>query len=89
MANAAAGRCDPSSRVSAPRYPRRYGLKLEFTPAVADNLERMIESSHSARRTEVIRKAFRLFDMVLGHRDTGGKLVFQHEDGTQETVQIL
>ena len=67
----------------------RVRLNLEFTPTVAENLERMIEQSHSASRTEVVRKAIRLLDMVLGLYDSGGKLVFQHQDGTQETVQIL
>lgn len=67
----------------------RVRLNLEFPPAVAEHLERMIEQSHSASRTEVIRKAIRLFDMVLAHHEEGGKLVFQHEDGTQETIQIL
>ena len=67
----------------------RVRLNLEFTPNVAANLERMIEQSHSASRTEVIRKAIRLFDLVLAHRQDGGKLVLQHQDGTQETIQIL
>ncbi len=67
----------------------RVRLNLEFTPSVAENLERMIEQSHSASRTEVIRKAIRLFDMILGHYGKGGKLVLQHEDGTQETVHML
>ena len=67
----------------------RVRLNLEFTPRVAENLNRMVDQSHSASRTEVIRKAIRLFDMVLEHCDQGGKLVFKHQDGTQETVQIL
>ncbi len=64
-------------------------LNLVFTPAVAGNLERMVEQSHSASRTEVIRKAIRLFDQVLEHHESGGKLVFEHKDGSQETVRIL
>lgn len=68
---------------------KKVRLNLEFPPIVAENLERMAEQSHSASRTEVIRKAIRLFELVLTHRDAGGKLVLQHQDGTQETVRIL
>ena len=64
-------------------------LNLEFTPKVAENLERMIGQSHSASRTEVIRKAVRLFEMVLDHQEKGGKFVLEHDDGNRETVQIL
>ena len=67
----------------------RVRLNLEFTPNVVENLERMIEQSHSASRTEVIRKALRLFDMVLLHREDGGKLVFENKDGSQETIRVL
>lgn len=64
-------------------------LNLEFNPLAVENLERMIDQSHSASRTEVIRKALRLLDEVLEHKQNGGKLVFQHADGSQETVRIL
>jgi len=64
-------------------------LNLEFAPVAVENLERMVDQSHSASRTEVIRKALRLFDSFLGHVGDGGKVVFQHADGSQETVKIL
>lgn len=64
-------------------------MNLEFAPTAVENLERMVEQSHSASRTEVIRKAIRLFDDVLGLQQAGGKLVFQHADGSRETIRVL
>ena len=64
-------------------------LNLEFPPAVADELERMIAQSHSASRVELFRKALRLFELYLDNRDAGGKLLLQQKDGTTETVHIL
>ncbi len=68
---------------------QRVRLNLEFPPKVANNLERLADLSESSSRTEVIRKALKLFDLVLSHREEGGKLVLEHQDGSQETVQFL
>ena len=64
-------------------------LNLEFTPRVAESLERLIELSDSHSRTEVIRKALSLFDVALNHREKGGEFVLKHADGKEETLRIL
>ncbi|MEE8525039.1 MAG: hypothetical protein V3T72_13975 [Thermoanaerobaculia bacterium] len=64
-------------------------LNLEFTPRVAENLERLVDLSESSSRTEVIRKALKLFDLVLSRQAEGSKVLFQDPDGSKETVHIL
>ena len=68
---------------------KRVRLNLEFTPKVAENLERLVDLSESASRVEAIRKALKLLDLVLTRQAEGDKVVFQSPDGSNETVQIL
>jgi len=64
-------------------------MNLEFSPRVAASLDRLKELSDSPSRTDVIRKALSLFDLVLTQREAGGKIVIHRSDGQQETLHLL
>lgn len=64
-------------------------LNLEFPLWVVDKFDRLMELSGSTTRTEVIRKSLKLLERVLEHQAAGGKLKLVHEDGSQETLEIL
>lgn len=71
---------------------KKYRISLEFPEVVEERLERLQALSHSASKTEVIRRALSLFDVVLSHQeDTGGKgrVVLRYPDGESETLRVL
>ena len=67
----------------------RVRLNLEFSPQVAENLEKLQELSDSPSRVEVIRKALSLFDLALECQSKGGRLILKQPDGEEVALHLL
>ncbi len=58
----------------------RRRINLELTSKTFDNIDRLQELSNAASKTEVIARALALYDVVLEHRNTGGRVVLEKDD---------
>lgn len=67
----------------------RVRLSLDVTPTVRQQLEDLEIRTEAGSLTEVIRRALALYDLVVEHQEDGGKLVFSHPDGSDETLRVL
>ena len=68
---------------------KKQRLHLELPSRVVEKFEDLMELSESTTRTEVIRKSLRLFERVLEHQNSGGRLILVDQGGNQETLEIL
>lgn len=64
-------------------------LNLELTPAVAERLDYLEELSGAHSRTEVIRRALSLYDVLLSKLSGDTSLVLRHPDGREETLILI
>lgn len=48
-----------------------------------------VEVTGAVSLTEVIRRALSLYDVVVEHTGEGGKVVFRHRDGEEETLRLI
>lgn len=67
----------------------RNRLSLDLDQSTRDNLEALVKKTNSASLTETIKRALALWDVITDHTQHGGKLVFRHQDGREETLRIL
>jgi hypothetical protein len=47
------------------------------------------QQTRAASIVEVIRRAYSLYRVVAQHYQNGGKLIFRHADGSEETVRLV
>lgn len=64
-------------------------LNLELTKQTRDRLEELRERSEADSLTEVIRRALAVYDAVLEHYGTGGKVLLRDKDGVDRQVLVL
>ena len=60
------------------------------SPELREQIESLAKRSPNANNfTDVVKRAVALYDLVLEHVEEGGKLVFRHKDGSEETLRFL
>lgn len=64
-------------------------LNLEFTEKVHDELAEIERRTGAPSKTEVVRRALAIYDLITGHQAEGGKLQFKHADGEVETLRVV
>jgi len=66
-------------------------LNLELTPAVSDRLEHIMEVSGAHSRTEVLRRALSLYDILLSRTSSQSTatLLLRYPDGKEEVLLFL
>lgn len=64
-------------------------LNIELTQEAVSQLQRVQENSGSTTLTEAIRRALALYDLVLEQQKIGGKIIFEHADGSREVLRLL
>jgi hypothetical protein len=67
----------------------RVRLSLDITPRVREQLTHLEAKTEAGSITEVVRRALALYDLIMEHQDEGGKLIFKHMDGDEETLRVL
>ncbi|HEY3898252.1 MAG TPA: hypothetical protein VGM54_06550 [Chthoniobacter sp.] len=67
----------------------RVRLSLDVTPKVREQLDLLEARTEAGSITEVIRRALALYDLVVEHQQEGGKLIFRHADGEEESLRML
>lgn len=67
----------------------RVRLSLDVTPRVREQLDLLETRTEAGSITEVIRRALALYDLVIEHQAGGGKLIFRHADGEDESLKVL
>lgn len=75
-----------------PRIKRkepRVRLNLELTENVVDRLERLRELSEADSRTEVIRRALSVYDLLLEQSNQGATLILRYEDQSEKEVLLI
>jgi hypothetical protein len=75
--------------MAATKVPDRTRLSLDVSPKVREQLDRLEVRTEAGSITEVIRRALALYDLVTEHQSEGGKLVFRHPDGEEESLRVL
>jgi hypothetical protein len=73
----------------ASRASERSRLTLDLDANSRKIVDEIIERSGSLTITELIRRALALYSIIVEHRRNGGKVVFKHPDGREETLLIL
>ena len=68
---------------------KRSRLNLWLSDAVVRSMDRLQEISGAESKTETIRRALSLYDIVLTHCKEGGSLVLRRPDDSEELVRIL
>lgn len=71
------------------RGSKRPRLSVDLDPESKGLIDSLVERSGSLTISELIRRALALYFIVVEHRARGGKLVFRHSDGRDETLMIL
>ena len=64
-------------------------LNLELTPAVSDRLDYLTEASGAHSRTEVIRRALSLYDILISRASTEKTLLLRYPDGKEEVLLFI
>jgi metal-responsive CopG/Arc/MetJ family transcriptional regulator len=64
-------------------------IQLDFSPLAADKLDELVESTGSASRAEVVRRALALFDKVWTSQLEGGTLFIRDGQGGEQNLLIL
>ena len=67
----------------------RVRLSLDITPRVREQLSHLEKKTEAGSITEVVRRALALYDLVVEHQREGGKLIFKHTDGEEESLRVL
>ena len=65
----------------AKRSEGRFRLNLEMPESVRDKLESMRRRIEADSRTEVIRRALALYDLLLEHSQQGSSIIVRTKDG--------
>ena len=73
----------------AKRSEGRFRLNLEMPESVRDKLESMRRRSEADSRTEVIRRALALYDLLLEHSQQGSSIIVRTKDGKEKEVLIF
>lgn len=71
-----------------PRKGRRHKLHLELSEGVHKRLVWLEEVSEADSRTEVIRRALRLYEVVLRAQQDGRELILRAAD-EERTIEFL
>ncbi len=75
------------SEVAAERGTVR--VNLEVSPQVRDHIKDLRRKSDAASLAEVFKKALAVYDMVLDHVQSGGKVVLEDAKGGREVVRLV
>ena len=63
-------------------------LNLNFEESFKHRVDKMAKDENTSLRG-IIRRAVVCLEMILKHRNSGGRIIFRHEDGSEETVRFL
>ena len=64
-------------------------LNLELTPAVSERLDYLTEASGAHSRTEVIRRALSLYDLIISKAKPERVLFLRYPDGKEEVLLFI
>ena len=64
-------------------------FNLELTPAVSDRLDYLVETSGAHSRTEVVRRALSLYDILLSRVSPETTLLLRYPDGREEVLLFI
>lgn len=67
----------------------RIRLSLDLLPEAKDHLDVVQRKSQAATFVEVFRKALALYELVLDHQASKGKVVLENADGSREVLRVL
>jgi len=71
-----------------PSTENRVRLNLELPVRVRDQLERLKELSEADSLTEVIRRALRIFELLLEMRASKASIIIRAKDGSEKEIII-
>lgn len=60
-----------------------------MTPEAKEQIEEVQRKSRASTTIEVFRKALALFDLVLDHQASKGKVILENADGSREVLRLL
>ena len=64
-------------------------MNLELPQSVRDRMDDLRELSEAESLTAVIRRSLAVYDILLRHFKSDGKVILRAEDGSEETLTIL
>ena len=64
-------------------------MNLELTPAVSDRLDYLAETSGAHSRTEVIRRALAVYDILVSRMSPEKTLLLRYPDGKEEVLLLI
>jgi metal-responsive CopG/Arc/MetJ family transcriptional regulator len=64
-------------------------LNLELTPALSDRLDYLTEASGAHSRTEVIRRALSLYDILISRASAEKTLLLRYPNGKEEVLLFI
>ncbi|WP_145071097.1 hypothetical protein [Engelhardtia mirabilis] len=64
-------------------------LSFNVTSRVREQLGRLQEDCEAESLTEVLRRAFTVYEDLLKVRRDGGQVVLEHEDGRREVLRVF
>ena len=67
----------------------RIRMTMAVSPKVDARIERLKDLSESESRTEVIRRALKLYEDLLAVHEDGGRVLLEAEDGTRTVVRLI
>lgn len=68
---------------------KKIRLSLDLTQEEAEQIKNIRRKSRASTTIEAIRKAIALFDLVIDHQATKGKVILEDTDGTREVLHFL
>lgn len=72
-----------------PSTEKRVRLNLELPVRVRDQLERLRKMSEADSLTEVIRRAVRIFELLLEMRAAKATIIVRAKDGSEKEIIII
>ena len=61
----------------------------ELTPEVSERLDYLAEASNAHSRTEVLRRALAVYDVLVSRAGSDSRLVLRHPDGREEELLFI
>ncbi len=58
-------------------------VQMNFKPRTLDKLEQLKERLHADNRTETVKRALEITDMVIETISKGGRVILEEKDGKQ------
>ena len=64
-------------------------ISLDLLPEAKAQLEEVQVKSRATTILEVFRRALALYEMILDHQSSKGKVILENADGTREVLRLL